>query len=149
MAIANDILTDLRQLLLAFVDVTDLVSDRIRPHQADASDGNADLIILDLPDADQWNTLDGTGFLNGDVVVEARSTNKTTAAAIAEAVASQNETPSAGLDGYRGPAGTGEVIQSVIRETSQNHIDDDDADSDTIYTATTLYSVWYQPGTVA
>ena len=141
-----DILTDIRQLLLAFVDVTELVDIRIRPHQADAEDGNQDLIILDLPDADQWNTLDDQGFLNGDVVVEARSTDKTRAAAIAEAVRTQNSNPSAGLDKYRGPAGTGEIIQALRIEYSQGHLDDDDDDSDVIYTATNLYSIWYRPG---
>ena len=140
----SDILTDIRQLLLAFPDVTDLVETRIRPHQADSTDGTQDLIILDLPDADQWNTLDSNGFVNGDVVVEARSTDKARAAAIAEAVRTQNETPSAGLDGYRGPAGTGTIIQSLRLEYSQAHLDDDDSDSDVIYTATTLYSIWYQ-----
>ena len=93
----SDILTDIRQLLLAFPDVTDLVETRIRPHQTDSTDGTQDLITLDLPDADQWNTLDSNGFVNGDVVVEARSTDKATAAAIAEAVRTQNETPFAVL----------------------------------------------------
>ena len=59
----DDLLTNLRTLLLAFPDVTQHVASRIRPLELDESDGKQTSIILELPDSDQFHTLDDQGCL--------------------------------------------------------------------------------------
>ena len=140
----DDLLTNIRTLLLAFSEVTSLVEDRIRPHAADSEDTDRDLILLHLPDGDKDLLLDGkAGAFNADLVIQARSTNKARAAAIAAAIRTQNTDPSSGLDGYSGPAGTGEIIEASAVQISEFESDDDDADDNGFYYAETTFSIWY------
>lgn len=138
----DDVLTQLRTLLLTFNAVTALVSGRIRPDAADSADGASDVIILELPDADQANCMTGEGIVNGDLIIRTRSTNKTTAAMIAEAVRVNNGTN--GLDGFMGTAGTGHIIECERTEFSQYQVEDDDEDNDSFFETESLYSLWYQ-----
>lgn len=135
-----NLLQNLRTLLLAFPNITDRVDDRIRPHRAHSSDGAADVLILELSDGEQNNVLDQSGGpVNALVNCVARSTDRGDAEALIEAVRD-------GLDGYRGPAGTGELIQCERTDLSTSADDDDDADDDGFYWSDNAFSVWYVAG---
>lgn len=122
--------------------MTDAVGDRVRPDDPDSSDAERDVVIIELPDAEQMNCLSGEAIINGDFIVRTRSTDKSRAATIAEAV--RINTGDNGLDGFVGTAGTGEVIQCERLEFSHRKVDDDDDDDEPYYETESLYSLWYQ-----
>ena len=133
----HDLLTNVRQLLLTDADITAAVGQRIRPHEADSGDGDSDLIILDLPDADQDNLLSGESIVDAELIIRSRSLNKTKAADIADLVHDL-------LHNYSGPAGTGQIIQTHRREFSHYEVDDEDDDDNGFYFTESLYTLYYQ-----
>lgn len=140
----HDILTGVRSLLLLFPDLTDVVSDRIRPERPHSEDGNLPQIILELPNADQDNVLDRScALIRGELQVRIRSTDITQTNQLAEIIRTQNANPSEGLDGYAGTAGDGDIVQCERRGFSSGVVLDDDGDETDLYENLQVYDLWY------
>lgn len=135
--LTEDILTDLRQLLASFSSVTDLVGTRIRCHELDSSDGTQDAVILELPNARQWNCLSGEAVVNGDVIVRCVSLNKVRAATIGKAIFDQLKT-------FSGAAGDGFITQCERSQLTSYFVPNEDGDDAGHHETEHLYSVWYQ-----
>ena len=133
----SDLLNDIRALLLEFESVTNLVGQRIRPHEPDSDDGDSDVILLDLPDSNEDNLLSSQTIINAELVIRTRSTDKTQATVIANAVREA-------IHGYSGDAGNGNLIECLRTEFSESEFDDEDDDDDGYFETESLYPVWYQ-----
>jgi len=144
MANGHDILTDIRSLLLLMSDLTDVVGSRIRREGPEAADENDPVVILELPDGEQINTLADGGFCFADLVVRCRSTDIVEADAMAETVRTNNTDPSTGLDCFRGTAGNAAVIQCERTQFGTTELQDDDGDDSGVFESWAVYSIHYE-----
>lgn len=143
---ALDPKTDLRSYLLTLSAVTALVDSRIRPDQRDESDGELDSIVIEIPNGEQFNDLDGHGGLvQLDVLVRCISHDVTRSEAIAEAVRTNGTDPGSGLDGYTGIAGLGFITQANRDTFSSDAIFDEEGQPTGEHEHAALYAVWFQP----
>lgn len=133
----DNILADLRSLLLTFYTVTALVATRIRCEMLDSSDGRRDAVILELPYGRQQNLLSGEGIVNANIVVRSRSVDQTKASDIAKVIFQA-------LDGVTGAAGDSVVIQCERTEISTVQFDDEDSDNAGMHETQQLFSMWFQ-----
>lgn len=142
---ALDPKSDLRSFLLTLTAVTNLVDSRIRPDQRDEADGEADCIVIEIPNGEQFNDLDGIGGLvQLDVLIRCISHDVTTSEAIAEAVRLNGTNPGSGLDGYTGVAGLGLITQANRENFSTDAIFDEEGQPTGEHEHAASYSVWYQ-----
>lgn len=142
--INTTILTGVRELLLTFPDVAAAVGTRIRPHRGYEADGKQTQIILQIPDATQFNVLDPTGAeVNATLVVRVRGLDCSAVDALAEAVRSQNAAPSEGLDGFIGLAGDSYITGCERTGFSNGPVYDDDGDETDLFESTQVYDLWY------
>lgn len=127
----DDILKNIRSLLLLWSDLTAIVGDRIRPNGYHSSDGNLPAVMMELPDGRQMNTLDRReAVIDSTLTLTVRAPEQSQAAEIAAIIRSRNQTPSQGLDGYSGSAGTG-TIKSCERMSFETGIEIDDDGTET------------------
>lgn len=117
--------SDLRQLLLTFTAVTDLVGTggaaRVRPYVLDEADDDSQPAVLIEVDADTpLNDLGGLGGLvYSDVNIKCRARTKATSRALAEAVRLNGTDPGTGLAGFSGTAGDSE-IDAVLEDMTNS-----------------------------
>lgn len=127
----DDVLKNIRSLLLLWENLTAIVVDRIRPNGFHSTDGDLPAVMMELPDGRQMNTLDrGEAIIDGTLTLTVRSPLAGQAAQIAAIIRSRNTTPSTGLDGYSGSAGTG-ILKSCERVSFQTGIEVDDDGTET------------------
>ena len=143
----TNILAELRTLLLLWDEITDITDMRIRADGFAANDGTDDVVMLEIIDGNQQNFIDeATPCMIADVLVTCRSTNETTRTQMAEAIRSRNTEPSTGLDGYRGSAGVGWIIQSNRTDTAAGKLYDQDGDETDFYEQRDVYRVMFRVG---
>lgn len=127
----DDVIKNIRLLLLLWSDLTAIVGDRIRPNGFHSTDGDLPAVMMELPDGRQMNTLDRSkAIIDATLTLTVRAPRASQAAEISAIVRSRNQTPSQGLDGYSGSAGTG-VIKSCERMSFETGIEIDDDGTET------------------
>lgn len=127
----DDLLKNIRSLLLLWSDLTAIVGERIRPNGFHSTDGNLPAVMMELPDGRQMNTLDRSeAIVDATITLTTRAPLASEAADIAAIIRSRNTTPSTGLDGYSGSAGTG-FIKSCERISFETGIEIDDDGTET------------------
>lgn len=132
----RNILANIRELLLLFDEVTDLVDTRIRVDGFAESDGTQPAVMLELTAGDQTNFLGGGAAIMGDLLVTARSTNETTRTNIADAVHGV-------LNGYKGSAGLGRLCECQRTGTVAGKLYDQDGDETDFYEQRDTYRILY------
>lgn len=143
----SDILTQIRALLLLWDPVTDIVDDRIRPEAFFSDDENLPAIMLELTDGNQTNTLDRTAsVIDATLQITARAPLATQAAAIAEAIRTKGQTPSAGLDGYTGSAGSGFLLSAERTSFGTGKEVDEDGNETSNYLSVQVYQILFKIG---
>lgn len=141
----KNILAEIRTLLLLWDEITDVTDMRIRVDGFAADDGTLAAVMLEIIDANQQNFCgEDKPCMTADVLVTCRSTNETTRTQMAEAIRSRNVSPSTGLDGYRGSAGLGWIIQSNRTDTAAGKLYDQDGDETDFYEQRDVYRVLYR-----
>lgn len=141
----RNILAEIRTLLLLWDEITDITDVRIRVDGFAADDGTNAAVMLEIVDGNQQNfTGEDTPCMIADVLVTCRSTNETTRTQMAEAIRSRNTDPSTGLDGYRGSAGLGWIIQSNRTDTAAGKLYDQDGDETDFYEQRDVYRILYR-----
>ncbi len=145
--------TDIRSLLLTFDNLVELVGNRIRPDYRDEADGNAACIVIEIPNGDQYNDLDGIGGLvNLDVLFRCIAPTAMEADEIAERLRTNQlqvdrdnpAAPGVGLDGYLGPAGTNGFLQANRVSWSTDAIPDEDGQPTAEHEHAVVYEAWHQ-----
>jgi hypothetical protein len=127
----DDVLKNIRSLLLLWSDLTAIVGERIRPNGFHSTDGDLPAVMMELPDGRQMNTLDRSeAIIDATLTLTTRAPLASDAASIAAIIRSRNTTPSTGLDGYSGSAGTG-IIKSCERMSFETGIEVDDDGTET------------------
>lgn len=132
----RNVQANIRELLLLFDPVTDLVDDRIRVDGFAESDGTQPAIMLELTSGDQTNFLGGGAAINGDLLVTCRSTHEGTRTNMADAVHDV-------LNGYRGSAGLGRLCECQRVSTMAGKLYDDDGDETDFYEQRDTYRILY------
>ena len=125
----DDVLKNIRSLLLLWSELTALVGERIRPNGFHSTDGDLASVMMELPDGRQLNVLDRkTAIIEATLILTVRAPLAGQAAQIAEVIRSRNTTPCTGLDGFSGSAGSGFIL-SCERMNFETGIEvDDDGD---------------------
>jgi hypothetical protein len=132
----TNILANIRELLLLFDDVTDLVDTRVRVDGFAESDGTQPAIMLELTSGDQTNFLGGGAAIMGDLLVTARATNEGLRTDIADAVHGV-------LNGYKGSAGLGRLCECQRTGTVAGKLYDQDGDETDFYEQRDTYRILY------
>jgi hypothetical protein len=141
----SNILAEIRALLLLWDEVTDLCDMRIRVDGFAIDDGTEASVMLEIVDSNQMNFLEESrGCVTADVLVTCRCINETTRTELAEAIRSRNTDPTTGLDGYRGAAGNGWIIQSNRTDSAAGKLYDADGDETDFYEQRDLYRIMYR-----
>lgn len=142
--INHKILTSIRSLLMLFADLTASVSDRITPNQFAGADQQQPSVMLELRDCQQQNTIDRSGCLiTGTLVITIRTKDDLLCDQLAEIIRTNGTSPSTGLDGYSGSAGTGQLISAERTDFDTAIVFDDDGDETDLYDSVQLYRIHY------
>lgn len=133
----TNILAELRALMLLDDPITDLVDMRIRVDGFAADDGQQPAIMLEMTNADETPFLgEEAAAVQADILVTCRSTNETQRTSLAKAVRDQ-------LQGYRGPAGNGWIVQCYRSDFAAGKLYDEDGDETDLYEHRDLYKVLF------
>jgi hypothetical protein len=133
----RNIAANVRELLLLFDEVTDLVDTRIRVDGFAESDGTEPAVMLELTNGDQTNFLGGGAAITGDLLVTARTTNEGTRTDIADAIHGV-------LNGYNGSAGLGRLCECQRTGTVAGQLYDNDGDETDFYEQRDTYRILYR-----
>jgi len=145
--INHNILTGIRTLLMLFGDLTASVGARITPNQFAGADQQQPAVMLELRDCQQQNTIDRSGCLiTGTLVITIRTKDDLLCDQLAEIIRSNGTVPSTGLDGYSGPAGTGQLLSAERTDFDTTIVYDDDGDETDQYDSVQIYRIHYAMG---
>lgn len=143
---ANDsILKSLRDLLMLFEALTDVVSDRITPNQFAGDDHQQPAVMIELRDCQQANTLDRAACLvTGSLVLTIRSGDDALNDYLAGIVRTNGTTPGTGLDGFSGNCGDGVLLGCERSDFDASIVFDDDGDETDLFDSIQVYQIHFQ-----